>query len=158
MDDRIPDLEGTWFHSDSESQGDFKMFIDKKTKKNDKYLIIGEITDDLGTATFQGTISRKFIKFVKMYDLSAMGNNGASYLYYKAKWVNSQISQKDINLDLKDQQFTPMFYGVYLYTQKGSEEQKKHINMLIETFCNQTFEIKIINKQLKQDLIDLKED
>ena len=48
-----------------------------------------------------------------------------------------------------------MFYGVYLITHKWDPETKKHIDMLIEDYSDQIFEIRIVNESLKQDLINL---
>ena len=75
MDERKCNLEGTWYQPKYKLKGDFKMYIDKKKKRNNKYLILGEIQDNLGLATFQGTISRKYIKFIIIYDLSALNSS-----------------------------------------------------------------------------------
>jgi hypothetical protein len=153
MDERKPDLEGTWFQPKYNLQGDFQMFIDKKKKRNNKYLIIGEIKDSLGIATFQGTISRKFIKFIKLYDINAMDNDGAEHLYYKGKWVNDSHSKKDEGLSQRPS--VSLFTGVYLFSQIWDPETKKHIDMLIEDYPEQIFEVKISNESLKQDLLNL---
>ena len=155
MDERKPDLLGTWYQPKYKLTGDFEMFIDKKKKRNNKYLVIGEIKDKLGSATFQGTISRKFIKFIKMYDICALqSNSAAEYLYYKGKWVNKQKLTKD---ELTNPPIINSFFkGVYLFSEDNIQEKtKKHIDLLIEEFQEQIFEVRIVNDFLKKDLINL---
>ena len=102
MDERKVDLQGTYYQDKYKSVESFKMYIDKRKKRNNKYLIIGEIKDKLGLATFQGTISRKFIKFIKMYDINALQSNAAEYLYYKGRWVNKEVLRKNRKLDVSN--------------------------------------------------------
>jgi len=155
MEERKPDLIGTWFQNDQ--FGEFKMFIDKKKRKNNKFLILGEITDKFGIATFQGTLSRKFIKFVKLYDLTAMKNLTNNYLFYKGKWDSEYLSRnKNYNFSRRDISKPGMFTGVYLKSNKDDKKSKKHIDILINLYKNQMFEIFIENENLKKDLIDLK--
>jgi hypothetical protein len=60
---RAPDYVGTWNWTEP-SKGYFELFIEERNGNK----VQGTIEDLLGTATFQGTITNKKIKFVKRYD------------------------------------------------------------------------------------------
>lgn len=151
MDERKPDLEGVFYQAKYQLVEEFKMYIDKKKKRNNKFLILGEITDKFGIATFQGTISRKFIKFIKLYDINAVDNEGAEQLYYKGRWRNKTYSKRD--KERKEE--INCYEGVYLFTTKNDPESKKHVDMLMEEHPGETFELKIMNDNLRQDLLSL---
>jgi hypothetical protein len=182
---RKPDLKGTWYQG--YNKGDFDLFIEKKKKKNNKYLILGDMIDPLGVATFQGTISRRYIKFVKLYDLSALGENGAQFLYYKGRWFNNEESENDrmqreilendskseiivqenlhekvinqLQFKINDKKKKEVvlkknFYrGVYLF--ERNEESKKHINLLLNDYKEQLFEIFFCNEELRKEISEL---
>jgi hypothetical protein len=155
MEERKPDLIGTWFQNNQFSE--FKMFIDKKKRKNNKFLILGEIIDKYGIATFQGTLSRKFIKFIKLYDLTALKNLQAKYLFYKGKWDSEYLARnKNYQFTGRDISKPGMFIGVFLKSDKNDKHSKKHIDILLNIHSNETFEIFVENQNLKQDLLDLK--
>ena len=148
MEERKPDLLGTWFKG--MDYVDFQMYIDKRKKRNNKYLILGEFKDINGTETFQGTIGRKFIKFVKLNELTTMNDCRAPPLFYKGKWDKNYSSKKD-KLDIP----IGMFRGVYLLADVWDPITKKQIDTLIEEFPEKSFEIRLNNDILKQDLINL---
>ena len=148
MEERKPDLLGTWFKG--MDYVDFQMYIDKRKKRNNKYLILGEFKDINGTETFQGTIGRKFIKFVKLNELTTLEECRGPPLFYKGKWDKNYLSKKE-KIDIP----IGMFRGVYLFTDVWDPITKKQIDALIEEFPEQSFEIRLNNDILKQDLINL---
>lgn len=151
MEERKPDLLGTWFKG--KDYVEFQMFIDKRKKRNNKYLILGELKHDNGIETFQGTIGRKFIKFVKLNDISVINDNGVPPIFFKGKWEKKYSSKLE---KLKNSVGTlGMFMGVYLFADVWDPITKRQIDTLIEEFPEQSFEIRINNDLLKQDLINL---
>ncbi len=86
--DLNPDYLGKWFEGNNPGAlGHFELFIKSRNGK----IVVGEIEDTLGTATFRGEIHGGHIKFVKQYIHSLDDSAYSGKMTYEGKNVDGKF-------------------------------------------------------------------